>query len=416
MENTSEKKDKNSVKKPLKHICIGLVAHVDAGKTTLSEGMLYLSGQIRNMGRVDHGDTFLDNYETERERGITIFSKQAEFIWNDTSITILDTPGHVDFSAEMERVLQVLDCAVLVVSAVDGVQAHTVTLWRLLKQYKIPTMIFVNKMDRQEADREKLLEELKNRFGDGCVEMDMQSEENRESLAMCDETMLEEYLSGGKIEKETVKKAVAARKVFPCWFGSALKAQGIEALMSGLCEYAPSAEPLPEFGAKVYQADEIAKELQKIGQTCYREMVRYFGKEILALDGEIDRPKLAGIVFKEEEKLLRLNQMVHPAVREYLLSEIERQKEEHTAYFIIEAALLLENDYRAICDEIWYIHTSEDVRRQRLKESRGYDDRKISEIIASQLPESEFYAKCDAVVENDGDFEETRRQIGELLA
>ena len=178
MENTSEKKDKNSVKKPLKHICIGLVAHVDAGKTTLSEGMLYLSGQIRNMGRVDHGDTFLDNYETERERGITIFSKQAEFIWNDTSITILDTPGHVDFSAEMERVLQVLDCAVLVVSAVDGVQAHTVTLWRLLKQYKIPTMIFVNKMDRQEADREKLLEELKNRFGDGCVEMDMQSEEN----------------------------------------------------------------------------------------------------------------------------------------------------------------------------------------------------------------------------------------------
>ena len=253
MENTSEKKDKNSVKKPLKHICIGLVAHVDAGKTTLSEGMLYLSGQIRNMGRVDHGDTFLDSYETERERGLTIFSKQAEFIWNDTSITILDTPGHVDFSAEMERVLQVLDCAVLVVSAVDGVQAHTVTLWRLLKQYKIPTMIFVNKMDRQEADREKLLEELKNRFGDGCVEMDMQSEENRESLAMCDETMLEEYLSGGKIEKETVKKAVAARKVFPCWFGSALKAQGIEALMSGLCEYAPSAEPLPEFGAKVYK-------------------------------------------------------------------------------------------------------------------------------------------------------------------
>ena len=137
MENTSEKKDKNSVKKPLKHICIGLVAHVDAGKTTLSEGMLYLSGQIRNMGRVDHGDTFLDSYETERERGLTIFSKQAEFIWNDTSITILDTPGHVDFSAEMERVLQVLDCAVLVVSAVDGVQAHTVTLWRLLKQYKI---------------------------------------------------------------------------------------------------------------------------------------------------------------------------------------------------------------------------------------------------------------------------------------
>lgn len=253
MENTSEKKKQNQVKTPEKHRCVGLVAHVDAGKTTLSEGMLYLSGQIRNMGRVDHGDTFLDNYETERERGITIFSKQAEFIWNDTSITILDTPGHVDFSAEMERVLQVLDCAVLVVSAVDGVQAHTVTLWRLLKQYKIPTMIFVNKMDRQEADREKLLEELKNRFGDGCVEMDMQSEENKESLAMCDETMLEEYLSGGKIEKETVKKAVAARKVFPCWFGSALRAEGIEELLTGLSEYAPQTEPLSEFGAKVYK-------------------------------------------------------------------------------------------------------------------------------------------------------------------
>ena len=253
MENTSEKKKQNQVKTPEKHRCVGLVAHVDAGKTTLSEGMLYLSGQIRNMGRVDHGDTFLDNYETERERGITIFSKQAEFIWDDTKITILDTPGHVDFSAEMERVLQVLDCAVLVVSAVDGIQAHTVTLWRLLKQYEIPTMIFVNKMDRPEADREKLLEELKNRFGDGCVEMDMQSEENRESLAMCDEALLEEYLSEGQIKKETVKKAVAKRKVFPCWFGSALRAEGIEELLAGLCEYAPQTEPLSEFGAKVYK-------------------------------------------------------------------------------------------------------------------------------------------------------------------
>lgn len=171
-----------------------------------------------------------------------------------------------------------------------------------------------------------------------------------------------------------------------------------------------------EFCAKVYQADEVAKELQKKGHSCYDAMVAYFGEQILDATGEIDRPKLAGIVFKDEEKLLRLNQMVHPAVREYLVSEIERQKKEKTDYFIIEAALLLENDYRAICDEIWYIHTSEEVRRQRLKESRGYDDQKISEIIASQLPESEFFAKCDAVVENDGDFEETRRQIGELLA
>lgn len=155
MENTSENKGNKLKSRATKHISIGLLAHVDAGKTTLSEGMLYLSGQIRNMGRVDHGDTFLDHYETERERGITIFSKQAELRWNDKVITILDTPGHVDFSAEMERVLQVLDCAVLVISAADGIQAHTVTLWRLLKQYRIPTMIFVNKMDRQEAGQRK---------------------------------------------------------------------------------------------------------------------------------------------------------------------------------------------------------------------------------------------------------------------
>ena len=201
----------NSENKPDRYINIGIVAHVDAGKTTLSESMLYHAGAIRKLGRVDHKDAFLDTDQMERERGITIFSKQAVFRWKDRTITLLDTPGHVDFSAEMERVLQVLDCAVLVVSGADGVQGHTQTLWKLLKRYHIPTFLFVNKMDRQEADREKLLEELKNRFGDGCVEMDMQSEENRESLAMCDETMLEEYLSGGKIEKETVKKAVAAR-------------------------------------------------------------------------------------------------------------------------------------------------------------------------------------------------------------
>lgn len=260
MENTSENKGNKLKPRATKHISVGLLAHVDAGKTTLSEGMLYLSGQIRNMGRVDHGDTFLDHYETERERGITIFSKQAELRWNDKVITILDTPGHVDFSAEMERVLQVLDCAVLVISAADGIQAHTVTLWRLLKQYRIPTMIFVNKMDRQEADKEKLLAELKRRFGDGCIDMDMQSEVKTESLAMCDEEMLEEYLAEGKIKRETVRKAIAARKVFPCWFGSALKAEGIEELLSGLCEYAPSTEPLPEFGAKVYK---IARDSQK---------------------------------------------------------------------------------------------------------------------------------------------------------
>ena len=153
-----------------KHITLGLVAHVDAGKTTLSEGMLYLSGITRKLGRVDHGDAFLDTYELERERGITIFSKQAVFPWGDTEITILDTPGHVDFSAEMERTLQVLDYAVLVISALDGVQGHTETLWRLLKRYEIPTFLFVNKMDQKGADREKVLSQLRARFGEGCID------------------------------------------------------------------------------------------------------------------------------------------------------------------------------------------------------------------------------------------------------
>ena len=209
MEDTSENKDKLLKKRPLKHISVGVLAHVDAGKTTLSEGMLYLSGRIRNMGRVDHGDAFLDTYELERERGITIFSKQAVFRWKDMEITLLDTPGHVDFSAEMERVLQVLDCAVLVISAADGVQSHTVTLWRLLKRYEIPVFIFVNKMDRPDADREQLVKELKERFGEGCTDIEKVyagTEENLESLAVCDDGMLEEYLEKDAISKDTLRQ------------------------------------------------------------------------------------------------------------------------------------------------------------------------------------------------------------------
>ena len=171
MENTSDDREAKTTTHPPLHLNIGLVAHVDAGKTTLSEGLLYLSGSIRDMGRVDHRDTFLDTYAMERERGITIFSKQAVLTWKDLEITLLDTPGHVDFSAEMERVLQVLDYAVLVVSGADGVQGHTVTLWRLLKRYKVPVFLFINKMDREGTEREQILSELKERLDEGCVDM-----------------------------------------------------------------------------------------------------------------------------------------------------------------------------------------------------------------------------------------------------
>ena len=256
MEDTSENKDKLLKKRPSKHISAGVLAHVDAGKTTLSEGMLYLSGRIRNMGRVDHGDAFLDTYELERERGITIFSNQAVFQWKDMEITLLDTPGHVDFSAEMERVLQVLDCAVLVISAVDGVQSHTMTLWRLLKRYEIPVFIFVNKMDRPDADREQLVKELKERFGEGCTDIERiyaGTEENLESLAVCDDGMLEEYLEKDAISKDTLRQAVTARKVFPCWFGSALRAEGIAELLDGLEELSARPEYGEGFGAKVYK-------------------------------------------------------------------------------------------------------------------------------------------------------------------
>lgn len=256
MENASGNKKAVSLKKSSRHICLGILAHVDAGKTTLSEGMLYLSGRIRSMGRVDHGDAFLDTYELERQRGITIFSKQAVFQWKNMEVTLLDTPGHVDFSAEMERVLQVLDCAVLVISAADGVQSHTMTLWRLLKRYEIPVFLFVNKMDRDDADREGLMKELRERLSEGCADIEgvyAGDEDKIESMAVCDEAMLEEYLDKGAVGKETLRRAVEARKVFPCWFGSALRAEGITELLDGLAELSPCPAYGKDFGAKVYK-------------------------------------------------------------------------------------------------------------------------------------------------------------------
>ena len=255
MENTSEKKDKNSVKKPLKHICIGLVAHVDAGKTTLSEGMLYLSGQIRNMGRVDHGDTFLDNYETERERGITIFSKQAECTLGEFGITLLDTPGHVDFSAEMERTLQVLDYAILVISGADGVQGHTETLWRLLSRYQIPVFLFINKMDQPGTDREALLAEVKEKLDANCVEFsaDQTDEEWKEQVAVCDEQVMEAYLEGEEISREQIRQMIRERKLFPCYFGSALKMTGVEEFLDDLKLRIRETSYPETFGAKIYK-------------------------------------------------------------------------------------------------------------------------------------------------------------------
>ena len=247
--------------KPKTHICIGILAHVDAGKTTLAEGILYRSGSIRKLGRVDHGDAFLDTFALERSRGITIFSKQAELILNNLSITLLDTPGHVDFSAEMERTLQVLDYAILVISGADGVQGHVQTLWRLLERYQVPVFLFINKMDQEGTDKQKLLHELNSRLSERCVEFgaDEGSDAFMENVAMCDEGLLESFLEYGTLEKKKIIDVIAERKIFPCYFGSALKMQGIDELLEGIENY--SRMPLygENFGARVYKISRDAQ-------------------------------------------------------------------------------------------------------------------------------------------------------------
>lgn len=237
-----------------KKLVTGILAHVDAGKTTLSEGILYTAGAIRKIGRVDNKDAFLDTYTQERTRGITIFSKQAELRYENTGITLLDTPGHVDFSTEMERTLQVLDYAILVISALDGVQGHTDTLWKLLKEYGVPTFIFVNKMDQPGTDGPWILQELKRRLDDGCVDfMDEESDIFYENVAMAEEEMLEEYLETGSVAREHIVDAIRNRKLFPCYFGSALKLQGIEKLLQGIVTYGKEREYGTEFAARVYK-------------------------------------------------------------------------------------------------------------------------------------------------------------------
>ncbi len=234
-------------------LAVGILAHVDAGKTTLSEAILYKTGKLRRLGRVDKQDAYLDTDQMERERGITIFSKEAVFTLGDREITLLDTPGHVDFSAEMERTLQVLDYAVLVVSGADGVQGHTLTLWKLLKHYQVPVFLFINKMDQSGTDREALLSGLKASLDENCIAFDAPEEELAEALAVCDEALLDAYLAGEELDGEIVCRLIAEREVFPCYFGSALKLSGVEEFLQGFLEYTRIPRRKEEFAAKVFK-------------------------------------------------------------------------------------------------------------------------------------------------------------------
>ena len=239
-----------------KHIVLGILAHVDSGKTTLSEAMLYRSGAIRKLGRVDHKDAFLDTDALEKARGITIFSKQALLTAGSTDITLLDTPGHVDFSTETERTLQVLDYAVLVVSGTDGVQSHTETLWRLLRRYHVPTFVFVNKTDLPGKSKEELLAQLNHRLGEGFVDFGMPQADRDEALALCDENLMNRMLEAGLLTDAEIIPAIARRHVFPCWFGSALKLDGVEELLTGLDRFTRPAPALDTFGAKVFKVSQ----------------------------------------------------------------------------------------------------------------------------------------------------------------
>ncbi len=237
----------------MKRLTIGMLAHVDSGKTTLSEAMLYRAGAVRRLGRVDHGDAFLDTEEQERERGITIFSKQARLCWGEWEFTLLDTPGHVDFSAETERAVQVMDCAVLLVSGADGVQGHTETLWKLLERHHIPTFLFINKMDQPGTDRDRLLGQLRARLSDGCADFSGPWEDVLEHAALCDEALMERYLEAGELDDADLSALIVERRLFPCFFGAALRVEGVDALLDGLARYALEPDWPAQFAARVFK-------------------------------------------------------------------------------------------------------------------------------------------------------------------
>lgn len=255
MGNTSEDKKHSG------HITLGILAHVDAGKTTLSEAVLYLTGAIRRLGRVDHQDAFLDTDEMEKARGITIFSKQAEVLLGDRQVTLLDTPGHVDFSPEMERTLRVLDYALLVISGSDGVQGQVYTLWKLLKHYQVPVFLFINKMDQPGTDRAALCREIQRELDSRCLDFtgNLFDEAMQEELALCDETLMERYLEGEPVTEQQIRGLIRSRKVFPCYFGSALKVQGVEELLQGLERYMDTPERPADFGARIYKISRDSK-------------------------------------------------------------------------------------------------------------------------------------------------------------
>lgn len=241
----------------MKRIVVGILAHVDSGKTTLSEALLYQSGNINKLGRVDHRDSFLDTFSLERDRGITIFSKQAVLKYKDTEFTLLDTPGHVDFSAETERTLQVLDYAVLVISATDGIQSHTQTLWKLLSKYNVPCFIFINKMDLDNADKERVITELKTKFSDGCVDFGSEDkDEFYENIALCDEALLNQYYETETVKTDAIINCIKERKIFPCLFGSALKLTGVNAFLDCLYNYTEMPQYGSAFAGKVYKISE----------------------------------------------------------------------------------------------------------------------------------------------------------------
>ena len=276
-----------------KKTVIGILAHVDAGKTTLAEAMLYHAGKLKKLGRVDHRDSFLDTHNLERQRGITIFSKQALFELPDLLVTLLDTPGHADFSAETERCLQILDCAVLVISGTDGIQAHTETLWRLLHEYRVPVFVFVTKRDLPGKEKDEILEELRHRLDDNCVDFSSRDEEWEERVALCSEAAMNCVLSGESVPDALLAELIADRELFPCFFGSGLKLDGVEELLDALDRYAPETADQGEFAARVYKIEHDAQgnrmTLLKVtgGQLKVRRLLSYLDRNGTACEEKV---------------------------------------------------------------------------------------------------------------------------------